>query len=776
MPARGLTVPYRIAGDHVFEALFRFFFDHSPAVFAQGEIRWAAWAGSFVAVAVTAVAIAAAVASYRTGSRLGVRDRVVLTTLRVLLLLLVLACLFRPVLVVRAAVPQQNVVGVLLDDSRSMGIADMDGQPRAAYVRSAFGTPQTGLLGDLADRFAVRVFRFSSTATRAGAGADLAFAGTETRLGASLTAARQELAGLPLAGLVMVSDGADTADAALGEALLGLRAEGVPVFTVGVGRETLDRDIQIGRVATPRIALKGTTLLVDVVIAQKGFDGQTVTLDVEDEGRIVSTQQVALPTGGAPATVPVRITVENEGPRVLRFRVPALPGELVADNNQREALIDVRDRREKILYFEGEPRFELKFIRRAVTEDENVEVVALQRTADNKYLRLGVDDADELVAGFPKTRDELFAYRGLVLGSIEAGSFTGDQLRMIAEFVDRRGGGLLALGGPRAFSEGGYAGTAVADVLPVVLDPALRDKQSPLLRLNVRPTRAGAASAVTQVAPTEAASVERWNSLPVVTAVNRLDAVKPGATVLLSASDASRRDYPVLVYQRYGRGKAFAFTPQDSWVWQMHASIPVEDLTHENYWRQLLRWLVDEVPDQVEIRTSSDRVEPGSTVPFTASVADAAFVELNDASVVATIMGPDGAVSDVTMAWGGEKAGEYQGSFAAETPGWYNLRVQATRAGATVGAASAHVRAAPGEQEYFDATLRAGTLRRIAEETGGRYYVAGSTDTLSDDLRYTGRGVTTIEEHDLWHMPIVLLLLVGLLTAEWGYRRVVGLP
>jgi hypothetical protein len=455
----------------VFEALFRFFFEHSPAMFAQGEIRWTTWTGAFVAVAVTAAAIGVALVSYRTSRRVPLRDRLVLTTLRVALLLLVLACLFRPVLVVRAAVPQQNVVGVLLDDSRSMQIADMEGGSRAKFVQSAFGGLDGGTLKALADRFTVRVFRFSSSSARAAGGAELTFAGTETRLGASLETARQELAGLPLAGLVMVSDGADTADAALGDALLGLKADGVPVFTVGVGRETLDRDIQIGRVNTPRTALKGTTLLVDVVVAQRGFDGQRVTLDVEDEGRIVSTQQVTLPAGGAPATVPVRITVDEEGPRVLRFRVPAMAGELVAENNQREALIDVRDRREKILYFEGEPRFELKFIRRAVTDDQNVEVVALQRTADNKFLRIGVDNADELVAGFPKTREELFGYRGLVLGSIEAGAFTGDQLRMIAEFVDRRGGGLLALGGPRAFSEGGYAGTAVADSLPVVLDP-----------------------------------------------------------------------------------------------------------------------------------------------------------------------------------------------------------------------------------------------------------------------------------------------------------------
>ena len=102
------------------------------------------------------------------------------------------------------------------------------------------------------------------------------------------------------------------------------------------------------------------------------------------------------------------------------------------------------------------------------------------------------------------------------------------------------------------------------------------------------------------------------------------------------------------------------------------------------------------------------------------------------------------------------------------------MRVDATRGGEPVGSALAHVRAAPGDQEYFDATLRAGTLGRIAEETGGRYYAAGTTATLADDLRYTGRGVTTVEEHELWHMPIVLVLLVALLSAEWGYRRAVG--
>lgn len=758
----------------MFDALFRFFFELSPIVFSQGEFRFAASTGSYVAAAAVAAAAGLTILAYRTGpGRPG--QRVGLAAIRLAILAIILVCMFRPLLVVRAAVPQQNFLGVLLDDSRSMQIADVDGQPRSAFVKSEFGAADRGLLKSLSDRFTVRTFRFSSAATRTTQESDLTFAGSQSRLGAALSGVRQELAGLPVAGLVMVTDGADTADAALGDAILGLKAEGLPVFTIGVGRETLSKDIQVGRVVTPKTALKGTTLMVDVVLSQSGFDGQKVTLDVEDEGTLVSTQQVSLPAAGTPASIPVRFTVNEAGPRVLRFRVSPQQGELVIENNAREALIDVRDRKEKILYFEGEPRYEYKFIRRAIPEGDNLIVTSLIRTADNKYMRQGVDGPDELLAAFPKTREELFAYRSVIIGSLEAAAMTGDQLKMISEFVDRRGGGLLMLGGPRAFAEGGWSGTAVADALPVVLDRTKVQAKGTVMRLSIKPTRAGNATAVTQLGATEQASAERWATLPVVTAVNRVDAVKPGATVLLMGTDESRAERPMLIFQRYGRGKTFAFLPQDTWNWQMDVSIAVEDLTHENYWRQLLRWLVDGVPDQVEPALTTERVEPGEGATLTANIVDPSFVELNDAAVMATVTAPDGTISDVPMSWDGEHAGQYQATIPTKAPGWYEAKIEATRAGKSVGSAVTHFRAAPGDAEYFDATMHAGTLRRIADDTGGRFYDASNTASLADDLRYTGRGVTSVEEHELWHMPIVLLLLVGLLCAEWGYRRVVGL-
>ena len=181
----------------------------------------------------------------------------------------------------------------------------------------------------LSEKFLVRTFRFSSSTARVSAPSDLTFGGTQTRLANAIESARQELAGLPVSGLVLVTDGADTTDATVADALLASKADALPVFTVGVGQETLAHDIQIGRVSTPRTALKGTSLLVDAVITQTGYAGQTVTLDVEDGGRIVGSQPVRLPADGDPVSVRVKFTATEAGPRVFRLKVAPQPGEVV---------------------------------------------------------------------------------------------------------------------------------------------------------------------------------------------------------------------------------------------------------------------------------------------------------------------------------------------------------------------------------------------------------------------------------------------------------------
>ena len=762
------------------DSLFQLLFTYRPVVFQQGDFRLVPSTGSYVAAALVAAAMAAAVITYRAARVRGAhrRHRLVLTGLRLAILGLMLFCLFRPVLVVRAAVSQQNFLGVLVDDSRSMQVADADGGTRGAFVRDRFG-PDSPVMTALGEKFLLRTFRFSSVPERLDGAEALTFGGSQTRLGTALDGARQELAGLPLAGLVLVSDGADTSEASLADALLALKAADVPVFTVGVGQPDVRQDIQLGRLSLPRATLQGTSILVDAVVTHAGYAGEKVVLDVEDEGRIVGSQEITLPAAGEPATARIRFTASEPGARLFTFRIAPRPGETIAENNARQVLLDVRERREKILYFEGEPRFEYKFIRRAVAgglglaEDKNLQVVGLQRTADNKYYRQDLDHPDQLVGGFPKTREELFAYRGLVLGSVEAGAFTGDQLQMIADFVEKRGGGLLMLGGARSFAEGSYAGTPVADVLPTLIERAAAGPGT-LARLRVQPTRAGAAHAVTQLAPTDAASAALWTKLPLVTSVNPLRSVKPGATILLSGTEDGRREQVVLAYQRYGRGKAVAFPIQDSWQWQMHADVAVEDLSHENFWRQLLRWLVDGVPDHVEAHPNAERVEPGETVTLTADVVDPTFVEMNDARVVAHVEGPGG-TAEVPLQWTGERNGQYRATFTPAAGGLYTARVEASRGETALGSGTTHFRAAAGDTEFFDAGMNAARLQRIADGTGGRFYGMGDLSQLPEDVSYAGRGVTTTEERDLWHLPIVLGLLLLLICGEWGYRRAVGL-
>ena len=316
----------------------------------------------------------------------------------------------------------------------------------------------------------------------------------------------------------------------------------------------------------------------------------------------------------------------------------------------------------------------------------------------------------------------------------------------------------------------------MADVLPLAIDPRTRASEpSELARLQIAPTRAGQAHAATQIAATEEASGARWRDLPQATSVNAPLAAKPAATVLLNGTDERGRAQPVLTWHQFGRGRAVALALQDTWQWQMHASISLEDQTHENFWRQILRWLVDGVPGVVEARTASDRVEPGEPVTIEASIVDKTYVEMNDASVTARVTRPDGSTADVPLEWTGERDGLYRGTFVSGGTGTYEVAVDSSRASQIVGSGVTFVRAGPSDAEFFDPTMHEGPLRRIAEETGGRFYTADTAAGLAEDVRYGGRGVTSVEERELWNMPIVLIALMGVICAEWGYRRAVGM-
>jgi uncharacterized membrane protein len=757
------------------EALFEFLFKYRPVVFEKGRFAFAAGPATYIVIAIAlAVAVPALIAYARLRMRGGPRDRAVLLALRLAGLAIVVVALMHPILVVSEAVPQRNVVGVLVDDSRSMRIADLNGTTRADAVRHLLGTRDSSLYRALADKFVVRLFRFSGNGERVAQLGDLTYDGVRTQLGPALEAARQELTGVPLSGLVLVSDGADNSTGSLTDAVMSLGARHVPVFTVGVGRERFTKDIEVSRVEAPRNVLKGASLVVDVLVAQRGYTGDKVQMIVEDGGRIVSTQSVTLSGDGEAIPVRVRVPTTEAGARVLTFRIPPQPGEMVAQNNTQQAIVNVSDRREKILYIEGEPRSEMRFLRNAVRDDKNLQIVTLQRLAKDQFRRFSVDDSLDLVAGFPKTRDELFAYKGIILGSIEASYFTGDQLRMLADFVSERGGGLLALGGRRALGEGGFAGTPVAEVLPVDLGGGPNDKSGYFSELKVDVTVPGSMHAATQIADAESTSAKRWKTMPAVTSVNRIGRARPGATVLLTGTPTKGGErQTVLAFQRYGRGKAIAFPVQDSWLWQMLND--VDDVTFESYWRQLLRWLVSDVPSRVMVAAAGDQAAPGDAVELNAEVSDRTFLKVNNAEAVARVTSPSGNVSEMPLEWSVTRDGQYKASFTPTEKGLYRVDVRARMGTDSIVSDPSYIASGDLSTEYFGAEMRAPLLRRIADETGGRFYTGEKVAQLAKDIVFTDAGNTVVDRKDLWDMPIVFLLILALVTSEWGYRKLRGL-
>jgi hypothetical protein len=232
----------------------------------------------------------------------------------------------------------------------------------------------------------------------------------------------------------------------------------------------------------------------------------------------------------------------------------------------------------------------------------------------------------------------------------------------------------------------------------------------------------------------------------------------------------------------------------------MNPETPVEDRTHATFWRQLLRWLVTDTPGRVAASLSSDRVSPREPIAVRAEVGDEQFVRVNDAAVTARVRTPSGEERELPMEWTVDRDGEYRATFTPEEPGLYTVKV-ATRGGrvpappprtvagapevggspgrrglAALDSATTYFRVAPSDAEYFGAEMRAPLLRRIAEETEGRFYTPATIDRLPEDLTLSRRGVTVTREMDLWDMPVIFVLIIGLMSAEWGYRKLRGLP
>ncbi len=749
--------------------MFEFLFKYPAEYFAEGRLLsllpW--WQLALLPLVIATLAFVA-LGYFKLQGRTRGRDRMAIALLRGMALAVIIFSLSRPLLEVTTQLPQPGVVGVLLDNSISMGLPDPELDQRGDFIRQQLDAESGSLLRALQQSFDLRLFKFGAV-TEAIADIDaLDFSDGDSDLIQALRFAQATLQGEPLAGLVVISDGALLPTAPLDELLLSLRSARIPVYSIGLGESRYARDIELSQIRLPDEVLNGSRVLADVSIKQQGYDGQPVELLVEDNSRILHKQQLRLKPGMQSIRIP--LAIEDTGPRQLEFHLGAMADEQIVANNSRQAMLTVDNRKIRILYYEGEPRFELKFIRRALADDENLAVTGLIRTADAKFYRVGIESPEELRNGFPITRDELFAYDAIILGSVENSLLSREQQDMIVEFVSERGGGLLMLGGRHAFTEGGYRDSVLHGISPVIMPERAQPEFN--RRIKIQPTAAAWVHPALIIDDSSEKSIARWLTLPPLTMVNPIRRIKPGATLLLSSPVNDQDDpYVAMAWHRYGRGKVVAFPVQNSWLWQMHHEIDLEDQTHELLWRQLLRWLVESVPRRLRLELSAQKIHAGGVIKLRSEVLQADFSAQREAQVRALLTAMDGSEQSIPLQPHPSLPGVYDGDLPIAKPGEYLAQVELDVNGKVTRSGESRFLATRAGDEYFNSEMNEKLLRRIADETSGSFFRAQEADQLVDALDSNPRGSRRLQRLELWDMPILFLLLVALLCAEWGYRR-----
>jgi uncharacterized membrane protein len=744
--------------------MFELLFKYPASLFHKGQFvfltPWPLW---LLAIGIIAAAAALYWHVRRNHGALSGTRPVGIWLLETGMVALLLFLLWHPALSVATLRPQQNVVAVLVDNSKSMGIADSSGT-REAAAKAALNN---GLLKGLSEKFQVRLYEFGKEPERIPNTDALNANQQATRIGDTLERVMAESSSLPLGAIVLLSDGADNAGGIDLNTVAAIRRQRIPVHTVGFGREHPTKDVEIEDAVVAARALPKSRLTATVTFQNYGFSGSKGKLTVRSEGSVLATQEVTLKSDGVQQTESLVFNCGEKGVKTLEIGMDPIAGEENQLNNRVTRLVTVEDRKPRILYMEGEPRWDFKFLRRALDDFPDIEVASILRPTQNKLYIQGARDEKELADGFPVKAEQLFGFQGLIIGSVEANYFTPTQQQLIRDFVDRRGGGLLFTGGRATLSDGGYPGSPLEDLVPTKLPTTRGTFHRDFSPVELTPE--GAQSMILRLDDNEARNVERWKKMPAVANYQEVGEKKPGASVLLNVIPPGRRAMPLLITENYGRGRTALLATEGVWRWQMW--LPHEDRTLATFWQQMFRYLVTDTPGQVTPTTPKAVLADDTKVPIRVEVRDKEYKPVNNANVQARFIAPDGTSATMQLSPQPLEEGIYSGEWTAEKPGSYVAEIIAGREQEELGREVLSFRREDGVAENFHTSQNRELLEKLSDQTGGRYYKPEDASKLASDITYSEAGITARETRDLWDMPIVFLLALGIRASEWLLRR-----
>lgn len=730
-------------------------------------IPWWAWALGLVAIAALV---------YRTyaGAKghVSPRKRATLMALRAAALLLLGIFLLDPVLVLPQTGRTDAVVPVLIDSSRSMRLADVDGRTR---IDAAKNLVQSQIVGKLDQQFKVEVLSAGEGVAETPIDRISPDARSSDLRGA-IAAARERYSGQRIAGIVLLSDGADTGASA--PASTTTAADDVPVFTVGLGAPSVTKDREVLGVSVGDPALSDSNVELSATFVSHGFGETPVEVRVTENGRPVHIRKLT-PRDGVPYTERFRVAPRQDVASVYSVELNADPSELTDGNNKYAVLVRPPGRARRLLLVEGAPGYEHSFVKRAWLRDRGLEVDSVVRKGTNDrgeetyYVQAMKGRANALAAGYPSSRDILFNYDLIILANVEGGLLTRDQLALTSDFVAERGGGLLMLGS-RSLAPDGLSRTPLEELMPVEASDrvgrAMVSSAGAAMGLNrVSLTPDGERHPVMQLGATLEEARKEWSIVPPLGASTALGEAKPGASVLAITNGPGGRSRPLVAVQRYGHGRTMVFAGEASWRWRM--MLPSNNKTYETFWRQAGRWLAAGAPEPIALTLPSPAA--GGTGRLDVDVRDAGFRALPDVTVLMHMVDSTGARRDLQPIADATVAGRHSANFRADHSGLFRVEAEVRRGSERLGSVHDWMLVGGADRELTDPRQNADVLRRLATDSGGALLAANELDQLSRRLAQSVARAADAprRERQLWHTPWAFLLIIGILSVEWGLRR-----
>jgi len=699
-----------------------------------------------------------------------------LLVLRVLTIIVIVLLLFRPVFSYHKDLEERPALIFLLDTSSSMSIADdPTGVTRFNQARQQIEQWWEQLDED----FNLHLIEFSERARPLDDVAQLmalAPDGKATSLSRALISAAKKVPRRDVEAVIMVSDGIHNSAGKPEETALKM---GIPVHTVGVGASLRSdvsyRDIQVTGMDCPDRLMLNNKARIAATVEGIGLAGRVVKVILEDDGQTLEETDLTLDEVEGSQEVEFEFRPTVEGRHTYTVRVPPVGEEKIEENNQRSAVALVVEPGIRVLYLEGTLRAEYgALVQRFLSKDPDLEFCALLQTRTNVFLkRSNIEGLD--LNTIPSDQETVNTFDVFIFGDLDSSYIRPEQQKLFVERV-REGAGVVMLGGYHSLGPGGYAGTPLGEILPVLLgDRDVGQVTDPFLpTLTPDGTHHPIFANIADFFPTQGGE-PKVAGLPPLHGGTRVGPARPGATVLATCP-VEANAMPVLAIQPVDKGRTAVFCGDTTRSWQQGPRALDEESPFLQFWGQMVRWLAgrtSEVTAEASIVGSTDKgyYEPEEMITISAVVRDQQGEGTDEAAVVAKIRGPAGRPDRVEMTVVPGPGGHYSGVYEPKAAGGYEVVVEAKLGELTLTADKIAVEVGRPNLEFEKLDLDEKALARIAANTGGRCVHISTAAHLIDQLDRTQRKKRVYLERPLFWPPLFWALFVGLLSVEWVLRR-----